>query len=122
MTVRKMHSKVRDTIDSFSFEEYKNKSKIDDAYCPTLDVIRRDFESTCPAPVASQCPYMLFSKFPNIRRKKLTQGEMCGTQFGFVGLVILHPKFFGIHATDEDLEAFCHTWRVIGYLLGIEDE
>lgn len=28
----------------------------------------------------------------------------------------------GIQATDEDLEAFIHFWRVIGYMIGVDDK
>ncbi|XP_014224647.1 uncharacterized protein LOC106650904 [Trichogramma pretiosum] len=120
--VRMMHAAVRKRIEATTIPEYEAKTRIDDAWCPTLNVIRRDFQSTCPAPAPGQCPYMIVSKYPELRGKKLSQGEMASTQFAFVGLVVLNPKFFGIHASDEDLEAFCHTWRGIGYLLGIEDE
>lgn len=65
---------------------------------------------------------MIFEMCPNARLNKLNQGEMIATQFAFIGLFILYPKFFGAHyATDEELEAFCHVWRGLGYLLGIDD-
>ena len=47
---------------------------------------------------------------------------MSGTQFAFMGLVILHPEKFGIsRATDKELEGFVHMWRCIGWVLGIDD-
>ncbi|EFN70543.1 hypothetical protein EAG_13524 [Camponotus floridanus] len=39
----------------------------------------------------------------------LNQGDMFGTQFACMGLIVLYPEQFGIYdASDEDLEAFCH--------------
>ena len=48
---------------------------------------------------------------------------MAFTQFGFFGLMLLHPEKFGAkNATDEELSCFIHLWRYIGYMLGIKDE
>ncbi|PSN56626.1 hypothetical protein C0J52_11264 [Blattella germanica] len=53
----------------------------------------------------------------------ISQADMAGLQFGFVGLFALHPSFFGAHyITDEELEGLLHLWRCIGYRLGIEEE
>lgn len=47
---------------------------------------------------------------------------MNGTQFAFMGLVLLHPEKFGVsRATDKELEGFVHMWRCIGWILGIDD-
>ncbi len=47
---------------------------------------------------------------------------MCGTQFAFVGLVILHPDKFGMkRATEEELAGFVHLWRCLGWIVGIQD-
>lgn len=117
-----MHAQVRKNLANTSNEEFVSRTTINDPWCPALEITRRDFESTCQAPEPGQCPYMIFENCPNLKLHKLNQGEMIATQFAFVGLFILKPKFFGAHdATDEDLEAFCHVWRGIGYLLGIDD-
>lgn len=48
---------------------------------------------------------------------------MAITQFGFMGYIVTKPKLVGIHYYDkEDMEAFVHVWRVIGYLMGVEDQ
>lgn len=48
---------------------------------------------------------------------------MAITQFGFMGLALARTDFFGIYDTDaDDLKCFVHVWRVVGYVLGIEDE
>lgn len=120
--MRRLHAQVRKNLANFSKEEFVNKTTIKDAWCPALEITRRDFESTCPAPAPGQCPYMIFEECPNLQLYKLNQSEMVATQFAFVGLFILSPKFFGAHyITNEELESFCYVWRGLGYLLGIED-
>lgn len=53
---------------------------------------------------------------------RISQKDMALGQVALVGFSISRSKFFGIHhATEEELYAFIHVWRVIGYLLGIED-
>jgi ER-bound oxygenase mpaB/B'/Rubber oxygenase, catalytic domain len=52
----------------------------------------------------------------------ISQKDMAITQFGFMGFGVLQPKFLGFQHTHEDLEAFVHFWRVMGYMLGIKDE
>lgn len=47
---------------------------------------------------------------------------MSGTQFSFLGLLLLYPEKFGMRgATREELEGFVHVWRCLGWLLGIDD-
>lgn len=36
--------------------------------------------------------------------------------------VVLRARMLGIAATQHEMEAFIHVWRVLGYLLGIKDE
>ncbi|XP_018563856.1 uncharacterized protein LOC108905470 [Anoplophora glabripennis] len=53
---------------------------------------------------------------------RITQKDMAITQFGFMGISVCRSKMVGIHkASDEEWEGFIHIWRVIGYLMGIED-
>ncbi|XP_012279841.1 uncharacterized protein LOC105699435 [Orussus abietinus] len=117
--VRQMHRTVRERINKSSYEEVDQATRIPNAWCPARESLLEDFRYTCPAPAPGQCWYMTNSA----RLTGINQTDMAITQFGFLGLVILHPQRFGIHyASDEDLEAFCHLWRGLGYLLGIEDE
>ncbi|GLH16413.1 Uncharacterized protein GBIM_20686, partial [Gryllus bimaculatus] len=52
----------------------------------------------------------------------INQMEMSVTQFGFVALAVTYPERFGAGgASDEELDAFVHLWRVLGHLLGVED-
>lgn len=46
---------------------------------------------------------------------------MAITQFAFVGMQLLNPELVGIVGTRDDFENFSHYWRVLGYLMGIED-
>ncbi|KAL0110130.1 hypothetical protein PUN28_013637 [Cardiocondyla obscurior] len=115
--VRKLHRAMRRKLCKKNFEEIDRDSKIQNAWCPMLGKITRDFADACPVEKNFQCPYTM------TRTRGLNQGDMSGTQFASMGLIVLYPEKFGIHdASDEDLEAFCHLWRGIGYLLGIEDQ
>lgn len=51
----------------------------------------------------------------------INQRDMAITQNSFMGHVIVYHKRFGIPYDPEDFNAFCHFWRVIGYMIGIED-
>ncbi|XP_011878980.1 PREDICTED: uncharacterized protein LOC105568160 [Vollenhovia emeryi] len=115
--VRKLHYVMRQKLCRKNFEEIDQESKIQNAWCPVLGKIKKDFADTCPMMKNQQCPYTM------ARTRGLNQGDMSGTQFACMGLIVLYPEQFGIHdASNEDLEAFCHLWRGLGYLLGIEDQ
>lgn len=47
---------------------------------------------------------------------------MAVTQFGFMGFILLRHSRLGINCKQEDLDAIVHMWRVLGYMLGIEDQ
>lgn len=52
----------------------------------------------------------------------ISQKDMALTQFAFMGFFVLKPKELGLQYEEKDLDAFCHFWRVLGYMLGIKDE
>lgn len=52
----------------------------------------------------------------------IMQKDMAITQFGFMGFSVLTAKKMGIFTSRNNLEAFCHFWRVIASLIGIHDE
>ncbi|KAL6268535.1 hypothetical protein P5V15_001668 [Pogonomyrmex californicus] len=115
--VRKLHRAMRQKLCKKDDKEIDQDSEIPNAWCPVLAKIRKDFANACPMAKNQQCPYLM------TRTKGLNQGDMSGTQFACMGLIVLYPEQFGIHnASDDDLEAFCHLWRGLGYLLGIEDQ
>lgn len=114
--VRGLHRAMRQKLCKKNYEEIDQDSQIPHAWCPVLGKITKDFAAACPMMKNQQCPYTM------MRTKGLNQGDMSGTQFACMGLIVLYPEQFGIQdASDEDLEAFCHLWRGLGYLLGIED-
>lgn len=51
----------------------------------------------------------------------ISQKDMAITQFLFVGFQVLMPLEFGVVGSEEQLEAFSHLWRVIGFMLGTDD-
>ncbi|KYN11140.1 PREDICTED: uncharacterized protein LOC108768418 [Trachymyrmex cornetzi] len=114
--VRRLHSAMRSKLCKKSFEEIDRDSTIQNVWCPILGKVTEDFADTCPMAKSQTCPYTM------TRTTSLNQGDMTGTLFSCVGLVVVYPERFGIYASDEDLEAFCHLWRGLGYLLGIEDQ
>ncbi|RZC37220.1 uncharacterized protein BDFB_006822, partial [Asbolus verrucosus] len=53
---------------------------------------------------------------------RINQRDMALTQFGFMGYALVKREKIGLHnAKNEDLQAFVHVWRVIGYVMGLED-
>ena len=54
--------------------------------------------------------------------RRITQADMALTQFGFIGFTLLSGDQLGIKATDEELNGLVHFWRVIGYMLGMQDK
>lgn len=52
----------------------------------------------------------------------ISQRDMAITQFGFIGFVVLFKDQLSIKCTKEDMEDFCHFWRVLGHMLGIKEE
>ncbi|XP_008546436.1 uncharacterized protein LOC103570462 isoform X2 [Microplitis demolitor] len=121
-TVRRVHTIVRDKLNAMSNEDVDKAATIENPWSPMRNILLEDFQSVCPVSLHGQCPFLM-GALDSVRLKKMNQGEMALTQGSFVCLTILYPEAFGIHdATDDDLDAFCHLWRGIGYLLGIEDE
>lgn len=52
----------------------------------------------------------------------ISQKDMAITQYGFVGFAILSSRELGVQAKRQNMEDFCHFWRVLGNLFGIKDE
>ncbi|XP_063704779.1 uncharacterized protein LOC134834143 isoform X2 [Culicoides brevitarsis] len=52
----------------------------------------------------------------------ISQKDMAFTQFAFMGFFVLKRRELGLIYDEYDLDAFCHFWRVLGYMLGIKDE
>lgn len=78
-----------------------------------LDAIRADLQYVD----TSEAPQQLLTWTPTL---ELSQYDMTMTQFGFIGVVYMFPRFIGI-GDMKGLDGFLHLWAVIGRLLGIED-
>lgn len=52
----------------------------------------------------------------------ISQKDMAITQYGFIGFTILGQKMIGVQATREEMDDYCHMWRVLGHVLGIDDK
>nr|CAD7198628.1 unnamed protein product [Timema douglasi] len=112
-TVRAMHNGVRHRLNVESEMTLKQP-----LWCKLTEELRQDFSSSCPYSPATR----IYSAPRGGNRVFINQADMAVTQFGFVGLMVLYPKRFGAGgASEDDLEAFCHLWRAVGYLLGVED-
>ncbi|XP_011877754.1 PREDICTED: uncharacterized protein LOC105567468 [Vollenhovia emeryi] len=109
-----MHRAMRLKLCESDNGEIDEASKIQKPWCPNIETILKDF-SSCPTIKNICLDIPIFGK-------GLNQSDMAAIQFSFVGIILLYPHELGIHANEEDLEAFCHVWRSIGYLLGIEDQ
>lgn len=58
----------------------------------------------------------------NAKVGMINQKDMAITQYGFIGFSVLTQKETGVQATRQELEDYCHFWRVLGNVLGIKDE
>lgn len=126
--VRAMHEKARREMHNTKFDEVYKKGTLSRSctfgckgaaiWSPLHEMIRKDFQGSCPYPRQNQRPFQNYQTNPIF----LNQMEMAITQFGFVGLFILFPKKFGAHGvSDEDMNAFLYVWRCLGYILGTDD-
>lgn len=122
--VRKMHTKMRRKLCGMSIDQINEERKISEMYCPMYNMLVKDFQSNTQKinPISKYSLQHIFKRqFNSI--KGLNQADMAFTQVAFVGFMLSCPEEFGIHnASKEDLEAFCYTWKVFGYILGIQDE
>lgn len=54
--------------------------------------------------------------------RRITQTDMAITQFGFIGFTLMSAEQLGVKATEEELDGIVHFWRVIGYMLGMQEK
>lgn len=52
----------------------------------------------------------------------ISQKDLAITQYGFMGFTVVNRVQTGLQASKEELEDYCHFWRVIGHIIGIKDE
>jgi len=128
--VRKYHSDGALTMNSEKMKPIVDR--VDISQCgPSLDrgkpfrhAMQKDYSSVidCPFFDSGISTPDVVSWSPSANLTYFNQADMSGTQFAFIGLIVLYPQKFGLgRATDEEMEGFIHLWRCIGYMLGIED-
>lgn len=67
----------------------------------------------------------MYASYDSMQRQLgiISQMEVSMTTFGFAGLALNRPHFYGINpAKTKKREGFLHLWAVLGYMLGIHDE
>ncbi|GAA4471031.1 hypothetical protein GCM10023189_60810 [Nibrella saemangeumensis] len=52
----------------------------------------------------------------------INQEDLTGTLLSFTVVIVDGLKQLGINLTPEESEAYFHLWRVVGYLMGVDDE
>lgn len=128
--VRAMHLNVSKKLNETNPAEFQAEFSLSDnpkyhegVWCPLNSDLKEDF-SRMKCPMARRGIWSSQNgKSSGERRIFINQFNMSMTQFGFVGLMLLYPDKFGAcNATDEELEAFAHLWKAIGYYLGIKDK
>lgn len=119
--VFQIHRHVRD-------DKFRNPSKYStaqgppgntDGRCPyALPHLRKDLPI-----VSNGALTMMFAQADERNFNSFNQYSLSCTQFGFFGLALAYPEWFGIHnCSRQDMEDFVHLWRTIGYFMGINDE
>ncbi|KPJ15983.1 hypothetical protein RR48_10029 [Papilio machaon] len=67
--------------------------------------------------------HILMSKAAMLKGQGIIcQRDLALTLFGFIGFTFLKPEKFGVETLEkDDWEAYNQFWRVIGYMIGIEE-
>ncbi|XP_013167360.1 PREDICTED: uncharacterized protein LOC106117543 [Papilio xuthus] len=67
--------------------------------------------------------HILMSKAAMLKGQGIIcQRDLALTLFGFIGFTFLKPEKFGVETLQkDDWDAYNQFWRVIGYMIGIED-
>lgn len=52
----------------------------------------------------------------------ISQKDLAIAQYGFMGFAVLNSVETGVQCSRQELEDFCHFWRVLGSLIGLKDE
>jgi len=111
--VRQMHSAASKIMNKplpdneEQFQWTKEKEQFAQAIRDDLDFVK-----------TNEAPTDLFTYDPPV---PLNQFDMMMTQFGFIFTVYRAPEAVGLQQNHPDIEAFLHTWAVVGRLLGLED-
>lgn len=52
----------------------------------------------------------------------INQEDMAGTLMSFSALVLEGLELLNVHLTDLEKEAYMHCWRIIGHIMGLDDD
>lgn len=52
----------------------------------------------------------------------ISQKDLAIAQYGFMGFAVLNFVETGIQCKQQEMEDFCHFWRILGSLIGLKDE
>ena len=52
----------------------------------------------------------------------INQEDLAGTLMSFAPVVISGLKQLKVKLNDEDIQGYCHTWKVVGHLMGIKED
>ncbi|KAK6181643.1 hypothetical protein SNE40_009461 [Patella caerulea] len=100
LTVRNMHNKVRKDMTAHE-AKIKNSESVD------IDSLNHERIASCPMAM---------------KDVRLSQYDMSLVQTGFLGIVVMYPRFVGIDCTEAELDDFVYFWYGVGYMLGITDK
>lgn len=121
--IRMQHLSIGEKLKKYDNKTLCEGSTLKNPYAPSYELLRQDLQETCPIPAEGQCPFNMWNSASPKKIKPMSQVDMAMVQLSYVAFIVMKPEIVGIHnATDEDIEAFCHMWKGIGYLLGIENE
>lgn len=121
--IRMQHLSIWKKLQKYDNKTLHEGSTLKKPYAPSYELMRQDLRATCPIPAEGQCPFNMWNSTSPKKIKPMSQVDMAMVQLSYVAFIVTKPEIVGIHnATDEDIEAFCHMWKGIGYLLGIENE
>ena len=92
----------------------------------TLAWFRSDIKPgtrSCESIEAVRKMHMISSRSAHLAKVGIiSQKDLAITLFGFMGFTVITKDKVGMHATEQDIEDYCHFFRVLGYLTGIKDE
>lgn len=79
---RAMHLATRKRLEAATNEEIDAATTIQNANCPTREIMMEDFLNVCDPPAEGQCPYIVGHRNPN-RPKGISQADMAVTGWSF---------------------------------------
>ena len=129
--VNKYHQDAAKLCRNFSRDERREKAVLILEKLPSQRTVQRKVEldnvlyrnlSEIKETRFKNKKFELFHRYIN-SEVAFSQMDMAMVQAAFFASFTAFPNDFGArHASNEELAAFVHVWRVIGYYLGLKDE